>query len=391
MIYKEMNNFSFFVKCMMLILISTFFTFAQTPTPTPPDEPIKISTEEVHLNVIAQTDFGKFVPNLTADDLLVVEEGDPQTITSVKKIPANVLLLLDTGDELNIAKRISTTRLIAQLFVAGLSRDNTLAVMQYYNKVELLSDWTNDFDSVKTILERKLFSGKRTRFSEGLNKAVEMFKSRPLENRHLVLISDGSDNIANEEVRQKAIQNLIAANITVHVLSYTELEKQASQKTKQKFKLGDGKTKPRVDSMIWEDIVRGIPIAGGAETIEKIREHLRMLNQSQAIFVIDMDRERRKLIEQKREEWSKSQNRLEKLAEDTGGMFQAPEETATLFRLALQTANAIDANYVITYVPTKPVADSNQNEPRKVRVSSHLEGVQIRSRQKVVWNPTNPR
>ena len=100
----------------VLIFYFAFGIFGQDPVaaPTPPPEdPIKISTEEVHLNVTAQSDAGKFIPTLTANDLLVVEEGDPQTITSIKKVPANVLLLLDMGSELNFVKRISATRLIA--------------------------------------------------------------------------------------------------------------------------------------------------------------------------------------------------------------------------------------------------------------------------------------
>ncbi len=72
----------------------------QTPTP---DEQIKIATEEVHLNVTAQTSSGRFVPTLTKDDLLIVEEGTPHTIESMKRVPANVLLLLDTGGNFNFA------------------------------------------------------------------------------------------------------------------------------------------------------------------------------------------------------------------------------------------------------------------------------------------------
>ena len=70
-----------------IILSFAVCGFGQEPTtkPTPPDETIKISTEEVHLNVTAQSDSGRFVPTLTANDLLVVEGGDPQTITRDRK------------------------------------------------------------------------------------------------------------------------------------------------------------------------------------------------------------------------------------------------------------------------------------------------------------------
>jgi hypothetical protein len=45
---------------------------------------------------------------------------------------------------------------------------------------------------------------------------------------------------------------------------------------------------------------------------------------------------------------------------------------------------AIGSQYVITYTPKKAIADSPENNPRKVRVSSHCDGVLIRSRQKII-------
>ena len=71
--------------------LSALDGFAQNPSPTPPDEQINILTEEVRLNVTAQYADGRFVPTLTKDDLLIVESGDPQTITSMKRVPANVI------------------------------------------------------------------------------------------------------------------------------------------------------------------------------------------------------------------------------------------------------------------------------------------------------------
>src|SRR5215207_11231590 len=130
----------FFFAC---LCVFTFTAFAQDDR-TPPDEPIKIATEEVHLNVTAQTAGGSFVSTLTPDDLLIVEEGTPQKIESMKKLPASVLLLLDTGGNLNFAKSLDMTRLTAKLLVEKLSDGNTIAVLQSYNKIETVADWTNN-------------------------------------------------------------------------------------------------------------------------------------------------------------------------------------------------------------------------------------------------------
>src|SRR5437899_6527427 len=104
-----------------VLLFATAQSRAQTPKPsaTPPDEktegqePVKVFTEEVRLPVVA-TDAGGHFDSLEVDDVLVLEDGQPQTIRSVRHIPANVVIVLDTGggDLLGLggqSKRTSTT------------------------------------------------------------------------------------------------------------------------------------------------------------------------------------------------------------------------------------------------------------------------------------------
>lgn len=99
-------------------------------------------------------------------------------------------------------------------------------------------------------------------------------------------------------------------------------------------------------------------------------------------MIFDIDRERLKLVRRKSEEWGESQIKLQNLAEDTGGMFQAPEQPETLLKLAAQVANAVDSNYVITYIPTKPLTQGLESR----KVSSHCNGVTIRARHRIVLN-----
>src|SRR6185369_10217220 len=103
--------------------------WAQTATPvaspqsTPlpqQQEPIKIFTEEVILPVVATDSSGRFDPTLELNDLLVLEDGEPQTIRSVRQIPASVLLLLDTGGFRNPAMKTNTTRDLAVRLVSQL-------------------------------------------------------------------------------------------------------------------------------------------------------------------------------------------------------------------------------------------------------------------------------
>jgi predicted amino acid dehydrogenase len=70
---------------------------------------LRIVIEEVQLPVAAFDKYGHRDPGLTIDDLLVLENGTPQDVKSVRQIPANVVLLLDTGGEVNPAENIRTS------------------------------------------------------------------------------------------------------------------------------------------------------------------------------------------------------------------------------------------------------------------------------------------
>ena len=372
-----------FEKWLVVIGLMLFFTllgFAQdsSPTPTPPDEKINILTEEVRLNVTAQYSNGKFVPNLTADDLLIVESGDPQTITSMKRVPANVLLLLDTGSELNFVKSTATTRITAKILIANLEANDSLAVVQYNDKIETVADWIKKSEFDLSSLDNKLFSGRRSRFAEAVNAAIAIFKSRPTENRHLVLISDGAESVADEVKRRQALQNLLAAGVTIHIISYTQLEEQSAKQATRRIRIEKEKTPPRIPDYIMDIILQTLPY--------NERKILKALNESQRLIVITLDNKMIKVVRQKHEVWRKNEIEFRDLANDSGGVFQAPESLETMWGFAVEVAHAVDANYVITYTPKTPIAESPNNEPRKIRVGTHRNGVQIRSRQKIVTN-----
>src|SRR3982751_1532616 len=70
-----------------------------SPTP-PPEDDERVVTEEVKLNVVAFDDNGEFVSNVKESDLVVTENNILHQPTSVRRIPANVLIMMDTGGEM---------------------------------------------------------------------------------------------------------------------------------------------------------------------------------------------------------------------------------------------------------------------------------------------------
>src|SRR5713226_3665925 len=104
-----------------------------SPSPTPKteeQEPVRVFTEEVRLPVVAVDQYGHYDPTLEADDMLVLEDGVAQQIRSIQRLPVNVLLLLDTGNQLGFIDT-KTARDVALRVVAGINDGNHIEEMQF--------------------------------------------------------------------------------------------------------------------------------------------------------------------------------------------------------------------------------------------------------------------
>ena len=76
-----------------------------TPSPTP-DDTVRIHTEEIKLNVLAFDEKGQFFKDVTASDLVITENNILHPPESVRRLPANVLIVMDTGGEMRAMKNI---------------------------------------------------------------------------------------------------------------------------------------------------------------------------------------------------------------------------------------------------------------------------------------------
>src|SRR6476661_822916 len=197
---------------------------APTPTPTPhEDDPVRVLTEEVKLNVLAFDESGKFVPDVKISDVVITENDILHQPTSVRRIPANVLIVMDTGGEMRQVKSLDQTRKTAQAVVNALKPGDQVAILQYSDKAEIVSEWTdNKADTLRAIGKTKF--GRRSTFVDAINMAIDFMAKSEQGNKHLVLITDGTDSVADSRKTAQTLDRLLSTDISVHVLSYTQME-----------------------------------------------------------------------------------------------------------------------------------------------------------------------
>ncbi|HLM56557.1 MAG TPA: VWA domain-containing protein, partial [Pyrinomonadaceae bacterium] len=198
-----MNLRGLLLFCLISLAVSAADVRGQSgvrprPSPPPPpkvqdDEVETVYAEEVRLAVFAYDEKGRFDPRLEVDDVLVVEDGVPQRVRSVRRMPASVVLLLATGWDLNPALRANNTRDIALGFLRSLRDGDHVAALQFNGRTQILQDWTTDRAAAARSVRSKLVSGEGSNLSQAVRRAVELLQTQPAGNRHLVLVTDGID------------------------------------------------------------------------------------------------------------------------------------------------------------------------------------------------------
>jgi VWFA-related protein len=370
-----LQQVKFFLSVTTFLLLVFFTANAQsgkvTPTPTPPpevedDDTERVFTDEIKVNITAFDSRGKFYSGVRAEDLVISENGALHQATSVRRVPANVLIVLDTGGEDRQAKDFKTTRETAKALIKNLQTEDSVAILEYNDKAEIIAEWTNNKNQLYEILNKNLKFGRRSQFVEALNLAVKFFRKSDLENRHLVLISDGLDSTGNDQQRAAAIKNLLTTDINVHIFSYTKLESEVVQQRGKVVTYG-GTKRPELPPGA------DIPVQGQTK--------------NRPIVTINTDREMLKKIKERKEALEKSEKSLTELSESTNGIIFLPETHDEMIEKTEFLAQNIDSQYVVTYTPKRALSEVRTTEERNIQITSRRDGLEVLAKRKLIVKP----
>lgn len=336
-----------------------------TPTPPPKDDDIeRVETEEVKLNVIAFDENGDFVPDVKVSDIVITENDILHQPSSVRRTPANVLIILDTGGEMRQVKNLDQTKRTARAVVAALKPEDSIAIMEYADSAAIVSELTTDREATAKAISKANF-GRLSVFAEALDLAADYMQKNSLENKHIVLISDGTDSSNDQSAKRKALQHLLTTEISVHVLSYARMEADdITPRTKEASNTQPKKALPDEVAATLPNGVRDTATAPKNKTINLDRTLLRRLKARKA----DLEG---------------SEKQLESLAENTNGTAIIPESLEEMVDKTAVIAKMIDASYAVTYIPKVPIASRGRMSDRKIEVTSKRPGLQVVARRQL--------
>lgn len=358
------------------------------PSPTSQDDTVKIFTEEVRLPVIALDDYERYDPTLVVDDVLVLEDGVPQQVKSVQRIPASVLFLLCSGGETNPAMRTTQTQLTALTLLTKLHQGDNFAVIQFNSKVETLQNWTTDLIGAGRVIKSKMKSGNGTNMVRAFNAAADIFAKQPFGNRHIILITDGVEmpggRLGYEEKMKalgafnlqenkaewdKAVKKLMGTQATIHVISYTAFAREVYSNNNKKNKPVFGSRPPR-------DVTALPPID---PTVPPGTQRGGTMTPTMGVS-IRFDPQMKRLQKAYENATRTSERKLSTLADETGTKIFLPTSNEEMFEQVNSIARDIGAQYVVTYSPKKPITSANIGEYRTIQVNPRRIGLKLRSR-----------
>jgi VWFA-related protein len=232
----------------------------------------------------------------------------------------DVVLMVDASS--SVAQNLDDFRRAAEGFAARLAEEDRISLIKFDDRVELLQDWTKSRFQLKRALNR-IEPGMFTRFNDALYlTSREQFGTVTKSRRALIVLSDGIDSGRGTTSLENALQSLIQAQVTVYVVSNTEIAR-ANKRAEL------------------DQLLSGGNVQFNQLRIDDLREGLRVLDRSE-------------------------QN-LAQLAQATGGRLYRPQTFDALESTYAEVADELRHQYALYFTPLNKTRDGSF---RRVRVET---------------------
>lgn len=177
----------------------------ETPTVTPPkadgaevaapqdDADIeKVDTNLVSIPVVASDRAGVYVPDMSKDEFVLLEDGVRQELAFFSTVtqPFTVILMLDTSA--STEEKLKNIRRAAIAFVAELQPKDRVKVMSFDDEVHDLNPFTSDQAVVQRAIQATR-AGKGTKLYDAMQRALALLKSDSGRRKAIVIFTDGVD------------------------------------------------------------------------------------------------------------------------------------------------------------------------------------------------------
>lgn len=164
------------------------------------DEVIKIDSSLVRLNVGVVDSRGRPITNLDRSSFTLLEDGVKQEISRFEPTvaPFSVVMILDmSGSTLSMRQ---VMKMSAFRFIDALSPDDRVAVVEFYDKVNLRNDFTNDRRVIANSIDVSNGRGK-SQFYKAVDFSLNKLAKEGNRRKAIIVLSDGVDTAVRDNDR----------------------------------------------------------------------------------------------------------------------------------------------------------------------------------------------
>ncbi|MEP7036709.1 MAG: VWA domain-containing protein [Acidobacteriota bacterium] len=181
---------------LFLVLILSFLSVSAQQD----DDVIKVDSSVVRLNVGVVDDKGRPITRLNKENFTVYEDGVKQNILQFEPTvaPFSLVMLLDmSGSTLGFRE---TIRQSASRFIDALAPEDRVAVVEFYDKVNLRNDFTTDRRIIANSINVANGRGK-TQLYKAIDFAVDKLAKEGKRRKAIIVLTDGVDSTVRDEDR----------------------------------------------------------------------------------------------------------------------------------------------------------------------------------------------
>ena len=181
----------------IILTCLSFISFIQAQD----DDPIRVDSSIVRLNVGVVDGRGRPITSLNRSNFEVFEDGVKQEIMRFEptEAPFSVVLMLDmSGSTLGFRPVI---RQSAFRFLDALAPTDRVAVVEFYDKIELRNDFTSDRGTIIHSIDVANGRGK-THLYKAMEFALEKLSKEKSRRKAIIVLSDGVDTNVRDKDRE---------------------------------------------------------------------------------------------------------------------------------------------------------------------------------------------
>lgn len=182
-----------------LLLISLLFITGNV-IKAQDDDPIKVSSSIVRLNVGVVDQRGHSILDLNKDSFEVYEDGVKQQVTRFEpsEAPFSVVMMLDmSGSTLSFRQVIVQA---ATRFLDALGPNDRVAVVEFYDKINLRNDFTTDRGTIAHSIAVSNGRGK-TQLYKAIDFALDKLSKENSRRKAIIVLTDGVDSDVKDRDR----------------------------------------------------------------------------------------------------------------------------------------------------------------------------------------------